>query len=182
MKNDTPKMSANRQKKVELIADISQKAGKAKALVFTNYEGMTHQQMEAFRKALKKIDAELLVAKNTLMNRSLVENKLPDASELSGATATLFAYGDIVAPLKELAKSIKTLKLPAIKFGIVEGQKITADDVVKISKLPARDVLLTQLVGTLNSPIASLHRALSWNMQKFVMTLKAIESKKPTAS
>ena len=99
-------------------------------------------------------------------------------STLEGPTATLFAYDDVVAPLKELAKIIKALKLPTIKFGIVDGKLLAENEVIRLSTLPSRQVLLAQLVGGLKSPIYGLHRALNWNIQKLVLTLKAIETKK----
>ncbi|HSX40884.1 MAG TPA: hypothetical protein VLF68_04725, partial [Candidatus Saccharimonadales bacterium] len=60
----------------------------------------------------------------------------------------------------------------------MDGQLISGEQVLKLATLPSREVLLAQFVGGLKSPIYGLHRALNWNLQKFVMTLKAIESKK----
>jgi large subunit ribosomal protein L10 len=99
-------------------------------------------------------------------------------SELREGTATLFLYGDPVMPLKALAKIIKELSLPVIKFGILDGSSITSEQIMKLSTLPSKETLLTQLVVGLKSPISGLHRALNWNLQKFVMTLKAIEKTK----
>ncbi len=174
------KISKNRQKKEQIVAELSEKVAKAKAMVFTNYQGMTHVQLEQLKKALKNTRAELVVAKNTLLSIALENGKwqMKDEKSLEGPTATLFAYDDVVLPLKELAKIIKTLKLPKIKFGIVDGKLLAENEVVRLSTLPTREVLLAQLVGSLKSPIYGLHRALNWNLQKFVMTLKAIETKK----
>ncbi len=178
MKNDNTKVSNNRQKKEQLVAEMSDKVGKSKAMVLTNYQGMTHKQLEELKRSLKKANAELVVTKNTLLNRSLSEQKLPSVEDLSGQTATLFAYEDPILPLKELAKTIKALNLPVIKVGFFEGNLITADQVQRLSTLPSKEVLIAQLLGMMNSPITGLVRSLNWNMQKFAMTLKAIEEKK----
>jgi len=175
MKDDTTKTNKSRQKKEKIVAEVLEKVNKAKAMVFTNYQGMTHKQIEELKKALKPVDAELFVAKNTLLKRA-VEGQ--EKEKLEGPTATIFAYSDIVLPLKELAKIIKNLKLPTIKYGILEGKAITAEEVLKVAALPSREVLLAQVVGGLKSPIFGLHRALNWNLQKLVMTLKAIENNK----
>lgn len=167
------KISTNRQKKEKIIEELSQKIERAKSMVFTDYKGLTHKQMEELKKGLKKADAELVVAKNTLIKRALKTEK-----ELSGQTATLFSFSDPIAPLKELSKMIKSLKLPVVKFGIFEGKEISAEEVLKLATLPTREVLLAQIVGGLKSPIFGLHRALSWNIRKLVMTLKAVETKK----
>lgn len=187
------KVSSNRQKKEKIVAELSEKVAKAKAMVFANYEGMTHQQLESLKKALRKTDAEMIVAKNTLLKRSLstLDSPASPAStrgvqrgeQLStfnseGPTAALFAYSDIVSPLKELARVIKNLKLPYIKFGILNQKMLTAEEVIKLASLPSREVLLAQFVGGLKSPIFGLHRALNWNIQKLVLTLGAIQVKK----
>ncbi len=189
MKDDTTKkVTDNRKKKEGIVAEIVDKAKRAKAVVFTNYEGMTHRQLEELKKGLRTADAELAISKNTLLKIALEQSGYslqttavdgsPLAVDLEKPTATLYTYGDPVLALKELAKSIKTLKLPSIKFGIVDGQVLSEADVTKLATLPSREVLLGQLVGTLKSPIYNLHRALNWNLQKFVMTLKAIEARK----
>lgn len=172
MKDEAKKVSKNRQKKEAIVAKLSEKAAKAKALVFTNYQGMTHVQLEQLKKALKTADAELVVAKNTLLKLAL------KTQDLEGPTGTIFAYGDIIDPLKELAKTIRTLKLPLIKFGILEGKLLAEADIVRLSTLPSREVLLAQLVFGLKSPLYGLHRVLNWNLQKLVMTLNAIQKTK----
>lgn len=175
------KVSANRQKKVDIVASFSDKFTKAKAVVFTNYEGLTHKQIEGLKKAIKPLEGEYVVAKNSLVTRSLDDNKikLREDHVLEGPTGTLFIYNDIVSPLKALAKLIKELNLPKVKFGIMEGDFITNDQVMKLSSLPTREVLLAQLVGGLKSPIFGLHRALNWNLQKLVLTLNAVAATKP---
>lgn len=177
MKDET-KLSTNKQKKQVVIADFSDKVGKAKAMVFTGYQGMTHHQLEDLKRAVRKVDAEFVITKNRLLARAVPEDKLSGDYELQGPTATLFAYSDVVSPLKELTKAFKALKLPVIKFGIFDGAMLSEADVIKLSTLPSREVLLAQIVGGLKSPIFSLHRALNWNIQKLVVTLKAVESKK----
>lgn len=182
-------LSKNKQKKQQLVAEIKEKVEKAKSLVFANYQGLTHKQLEQLKRAIKAVDAELLVTKNTLLKRALettdyrlqttaVDGGQSTVDQFEGPTATLFAYGDPIAPLKELAKTIKLLKLPAIKLGILEGKALTAEEVLKLASIPSRDILIAQVVLGLKSPIFGLHRALVWNMQKLVLTLSAIQQKK----
>ncbi len=180
MNKDNTKTSANRQKKVAVVAELNEKVAKAKAMVFTNYTGLTHKQLEEFKRTIKKSDAEFAVTKNTLLKRSLVENKLETGEDknFDKPTGAIFLYGDIVTPLKTLAKMMKDIEKPQIKFGILDGKLVDARQVMKLSTLPSKEVLLGQLVGMMNAPIQGLHRALSWNLQKFVMTLKAVEAKK----
>ncbi|HUD43973.1 MAG TPA: 50S ribosomal protein L10 [Patescibacteria group bacterium] len=180
------KISSNRQKKMQLVDELSLKVGKAKGMVFTDYTGLTHQQIEGLKRAVKKLNAEFVVTKNTLLKRSLgelINHKSsiinPDSEAVfNQPTATLFAYADLVEPLKVLAKSIKDINLPLYKAGLLDGQMLSAQEVEKLSTLPAKSVLQAQLLGIMKSPIQNLHRALNWNMQSLVMTLHAIELKK----
>ena len=173
------KISNNRKKKEGIITELSQKVDKAKSIVFTNYQGLTHQQIERVKKTAKKLEAEYVTTKNTLLQRALESKKLKIENEdLKEPTATLFIYNDIVAPLKELAAIIKELKLPKIKFGILEGKIITEKEVNKIATLPPLPILQAQLLGQMKAPISGLHRALNWNIQKLVLTLDAIKTKK----
>jgi large subunit ribosomal protein L10 len=172
--------SANRQKKVTLVNDVTEKVQKSKGIVFTNYQGLTHQQLEGFKRSIKPLEAEYVVIKNTLMLRSLEGQTLSDADKESfkQPLGTLFMYGDPVEPLKLLSKLIKELKLPVVKFGIMDGRVIDETQVSKLATLPAVNVLRAQLLGQMKAPISGLHRALNWNLQNLVMTLSAIQQKK----
>lgn len=172
-------MNKAREKKQQIVEEISEKVKKAKTMVFANYQGMTHKQLENLKKELKKVEAELVVTKNTLLNRALtsVGYKLKD-SALQNPTATLFAYADIVLPLKALAKTIKTLQLPKIKSGIMGTVMLTETEILRLSTLPPRETLLTQIAWGMKSPLFGLHRALNWNIEKLALTLKSIELKK----
>ncbi len=185
------RISKNREKKEKIVAELSEKVERAKALVFTNYQGMTHKQLEDLKKALRAVNADLVVAKNTLLARALANSEFNPStklgtrvqnSEFKNPTATLFAYEDPLAPLKELAKIIKTLKIPTIKFGILDGKAITGEEVLKLASLPSREVLIAQVVGGMKAPIFGLHRALNWNLQKLVLTLEAIQKTKQASS
>ena len=182
------KISPNRAKKEKIVAELSEKAARSKGMVFTNYQGLTHKQLENLKKKIKAMDADFVATKNTLILKSIENLKNKLLSPLKGATATLFLYGDPVGPLKEIAKAIKEFNLPAspaggqggptIKFGILDGVALTSEQILKLSTLASRETLLTQFVFALKYPISGLHRALNWNIQKFVMTLKAIEENK----
>lgn len=178
--NNEVKNSANRQKKAQLIEEYVAKVEKAKGIVFANYQGLTHLQLEAIKRAMKKMDAEFVAAKNTLLLRAL-EGKVDVTAEkdkFTQPTAALFIYNDIVEPIKSLAKTMKELTLPVVKFGILEGKVITDKDVAKLATIAPMPVLRAQLLGQMKAPISGLHRALNWNLQNLVMTLNAIKAKK----
>ena len=174
------KVSVNRQKKEALVAELSEKVQKSKGIIFTNYQGLTHKQLESFKKELKKMDAEFVATKNSLLLIALGDKIDRDAQKdkFTKPTGTLFIYNDIVDPLKQLAKIIKELNLPTVKFGLVEGSVLTDAEVAKIATLPPLPVLRARVLGQMKAPIQGLHRALNWNLQSLVMTLNAIAKTK----
>jgi large subunit ribosomal protein L10 len=177
------------QKKIETVANLKTKLEKTKAFFLTEYRGLTHQQIEQLKKALKKVGAEYIVAKNRLVKIALKQSNLSQAQSfddtikqleeyLTNPTATLFAYEDEIAAIKELAKFIKSVQLPKIKIGFFAGKTATSDDFLRLSSLPDRNTLLALLVARLNSPVLKLHYALRWNLQKFVTAVNNIKEKK----
>ncbi len=173
---------------MEAVESLKTKLQKAKSFFLTDYRGLTHKQLETLRKTLKKVEAEYLVTKNRLLKLALENSKIQMsnvkdlAQELNNPTATLLAYGDEIAPIKELFNFIKNAQLPKIKLGIFSGKIASESDFKTLASLPTKDVLLATLAFRLQSPISGLHYALRWNLQRFVLTLEAIKGKKPAAA
>jgi len=177
------------QKKVDVVASLKDKLGKAKALFVTEYRGLTHQQLEKLRKSLKKVEAEYVVAKNRLLKIAMHELKnatcLParqEMRELEGAlenpTATLFAFGDEIAAIKTLSDFIKTAQLPTVKIGIFSGSLATEADFKKLAALPSREILLATLASRLQGPVTGLHYALRYNLQRLAVAVEGVKNKK----
>lgn len=176
--NDQTKKSPNRAKKETIVAELETKVNRAKTMVFTNYEGLTHKQIETFKNDIRPVDAEFAITKNTLLKRALGKRVKDQEDKFQQPTGTLYVYGDPVAPLKILAKMIKDFEKPKVKFGLLDDSVITEAEILRLATLPSRETLIAQMLGMMNSPIQGLYRALSWNLQKFLMTLKAIEDQK----
>lgn len=165
------------QKKIEKVADLSDKLNRSKSVVLTDYRGLTVSQLDDLRKKVEAAGAEFEVTKNTLLSRSLGEKEVP-AEALEGPTATLFAYQDEVAPLKALSDFIKANSLPVIKVGFLGKELLDAVRVSELAKLPSREVLLGKLVGSLKGSQYGLVNALSGNMRKLVYALGSVAKSK----
>lgn len=164
--------------KIEIVESLKEKVASAKSLVLADYRGLTHQQLEEIKKAVKKVDGEFVITKNTLLSRSLLNTnyQLP-TTDLKGPLATLLSYGDALAPLSVLAKFIKNFNLPKIKLGLLENRTYNETEVLALAALPSREVLAGTLVFRLKAPIYKLHTALNWNLTKLAMVLKAATAK-----
>ncbi len=165
-------------KKVETVEHLTDLVNRSKALVFVDYKGLKHKQMEEFRRTLKKVDARFAVTKNRLLLRAMGDNGKNAESQLNSTTATLFAMGDEAAAVKELAKFLKAAAVGKARGGMIGTTPMSEKDVTRLATLPPRDVLLGKVVGSMMSPLYGLHRSLSWNLNTLVWALDAIKAKK----
>lgn len=179
----TDRISPGKQKNIDTVKSLKEKLVRAKSIFLTEYRGLTHQQLEMLRKSLKKVKAEFIVAKNTLLKIAMKEWHAETVKEfeahLKNPTATFLAYDDDIAAIKELAAFITKIQLPKIKLGLFGGKLATEKDFTTLSMLPTHDQLLAILAIRLKSPIYGLHYALRWNLQKFVTALNNVKEKKP---
>ena len=170
------RMNPARAKKETIVAEISNQLQSATGVVFVNYQGLTHKQIEELKKALKEASATFTVTKNTLLKLSLDKSDTfkGKVSEniFNDPTAVIFISGDPVEALKKLAKATKDFGFPKLKSGVLDGATLDEAQLIKLSTLPNRNTLIAQFVGTLNSPIQGLVVVLNGNLQKLVYVLK----------
>ena len=152
----------------------------AKSVILADYQGLTHRQLEDLRKAVKKVGGDFTVVKNTLLKHALESTnyKILTTESLTGPTAVLFSPDEGILPLKEVAAWNLKFQLPSLKIGILSGKVLTGEELLTLARLPAKEVLIGQLVGQMKTPIYRLHRVLSWNIQRLVMTLRILEGVK----
>ncbi len=165
----------------DAVKALREKVAKAKSIIVTDYSGLKSNDINALRDTIKDSDAEVSVAKNTLLKIALKEENVYSTElekHLEGTNAVIFSYKDAVAPLKSLYEFIKKVDLPKIKAAIFDGQFANATQVETISKLPSREQLLAQVVGGMKSPLNGFVRTLNGVQQKFVYALSAIAEKK----
>lgn len=166
------------QKKIDSVKALEEKIEKASAIVLTDYRGLKHKQLEELRRELKKAGGELTIAKNRLLARALGDQAEGLAEALKEPTAVLFSYDDPISPIKALVDFLKDTDAAGAKGGLLGTKPLTVDEVAALSKLPSREVLLTQLAGQLQAPIRGLHYGLSWNINKLVYALNAVKESK----
>ena len=115
-----------------------------------DYQGLTAGQLSTLRKAIREKGGQLIVAKNTLIQRALGEGR--DFSDaLKGPSALVVAQGDLAAVAKVLSDAAKANDkgIPTMKAGYVEGKRVDLSIVERISNLGTRDQLYSELVGVL---------------------------------
>lgn len=169
----------NRDEKASVVQELSDKFAKASIAVVSDYRGLTVTEFEELRIALKKCDSEVKVAKNTLLRKASQSTAFePLTDQFKGTTALSLAYGDPVAPAKALVEFAKTHTKLTIRSAVLEGKVLTSEDLIALSTLPSKDVLLGQLLSVMQAVPTSFVRVLNAIPQKFVYALQAVKDQK----
>lgn len=155
--------------KQQRVAELSEKLKGAVSGVLVDYKGITVEEDTKLRRELREAGVEYFVEKNTMLRFAMKECGLDGlTSVLEGTTAIALSTDDQTAPARVLGKFSDACNGERfnLKAGFI-GEEIYDEAGVKaLSKIPSREVLLAQLVGSLQGP-----------MQKLAATLQAVIDK-----
>jgi large subunit ribosomal protein L10 len=170
---------ARKEQKAEQVELLTEKLKKAKVAVLTDYRGLTVKQMQDLRGKLRTGNVEYRVVKNTLARRAADAAGYKDLeSELQGPVAIAFGYDDLSLPPRLINEFVRTTRLKLeVVGGVVEGRVFNRDQIKQLADLPSRDVLLAQLLGTLQSPVAQLVGIMQTPVQQLIGLLNAYKTK-----
>lgn len=149
--------------KKQVVNEFAEKVAKAKSFVLIDYRGLTVAEDTTLRNELRKNNVEYKVVKNRLVLRAIQQAGIDGMDEkiFEGPTAIALSYDDAVAPAKVLTENAKKVNKTAIKGGVVEGKIMTTEELAKVATIPAKPVLIAQLLGMMQSPMRSLAVVLS---------------------
>ena len=166
----------NREQKAAVIDQIADELGGAGAIFALDYRGITVAQIAELREKLRATDTKLRVTKNSLSERAADQAGVADIKPLLvGPTALALVKGDAAAAAKVLSDTARALRGPlAFKGGVLDGVSLSSDEVETIAKLPSRDVLNAQLVGTIAAPLTGFARTLNALIQGLASQLGQI--------
>jgi len=166
----------------EKAAEVEELRGifeRARGAILADYRGLDVKMISTLRRRLREAGVIFRVVKNTLLVRAaagLPAEKLVEG--LEGPTAVAYTEGDPVDVAKALTGFIREFRLPAIKGGLAEGHVMDAEQVQTLATMPPRPVLLAQVVGGLQAPIASLVGTLQQLYSEFVWTLQGVADRR----
>lgn len=164
-----------RKEKEAIINQVADNLGKCAVAITTDYRGMTAKEMVQLRRLLHAQGVEYKVVKNTLMRFASEKAGTKGLEQfLTGPMAVAISYDDPVKPARILADHIKAANsVMKIKGGILGDKILTAAEVMSLAAIPSKEVLISQLLGRLKSPIYSLHFVLSSPLRGLVQVLNA---------
>jgi large subunit ribosomal protein L10 len=165
----------NRDQKTAVVDEIAGQLQEAEAIFAVDYRGISVDQVAELRTKLRDADARFRVVKNSLSERAADQAGLDSLKPmLVGPTALAFVKGDAALAAKALNDTARQLNLLEFKGGLLNGSVLSAEDVRSIGRLPSREVLYAQLVGTVAAPLTGLARGLNALIAGIAIQLQAI--------
>jgi large subunit ribosomal protein L10 len=173
----------NRDQKSVVVDDLHEKLAAANSFYLTDFTGMSVKQITEFRSRLRKEGVEYVVVKNTLAQRAISTLELPDIGGFfTGPTGVVIGRQDAVGAAKVLTAFARDFdNKPAVKLGVVERKQVGPDQIKALAELPPREVLLGQLAGTLQAPLARLAGDMQGLIASFARAVDALRQQREGA-
>ena len=170
----------NRAQKSVVIDEIATQIGESEAIFAVDYRGITVTQVAELRTRLRDADASFRVVKNSLTERAADKAGAEGLRVLlQGPTAFTFVHGDAAMAAKALNDfGRRSGGLLPFKGGLLDGKPLTPEELQAIARLPSRDVLHAQLVGTVAAPLTGLVRGLASLLGGVAVALGQVLEKK----
>ena len=159
-------MSLNRNEKQTVVTDVAAQAARSQTLALAEYRGLTVEHLNVLRKQARDKGVYLHVLKNTLARRAVAGTPFEVASE---AMVGPLIYGfseDAVAAAKVISDFAKTNDKLIVKAGAYAGKALDAQGVSSLASIPSKEVLLSQLLGLMQSPVSRIARVLAMLAEK----------------
>ena len=171
-------MAISKQKKTELIEQYVEQLKDSQGVVLADYRGLSVGDMEDIRKSMRSSGGKFQVVKNRLLALALkeVDLALPD-EWLIGPTAVAFAHDEIPPVAQTLTDAAQNLETLQIKGGLTGTTVIGAEQVKTIANLPSREVLLAQVLGTINAPASQVAGVVASGIRQVLNVLQAYVDK-----
>ena len=169
----------NRQQKEQIVVNLRQMMTDAQAAFLVNYKGLSVASLQRLRRGLRPSGAQLQVAKATLMQKAAQDIKGAQkfADSFKDQIGLVFVKNDVSGTAKQLIAFAQENEALKVIAGFYEARVLSIQDVNFLASLPSRDVLIAQLLGTMQAPMTTTVRILYLLIARLVIVLKEIEKK-----
>jgi large subunit ribosomal protein L10 len=164
----------------DIIISELEKEFKSRPAFFVAQHGtISATSLDQLRAKLRATNTRYFVVKNSLGKKALEKANLSQFSDsLSGSCGIAFSSGDIVASSKVLVDFAKDNVTFKVQNAYFNGEVVGADKVKILASLPSREVLLSRMVGGMQSPIRGFVQVLAGTIRQVVTVFDAIAKKK----
>jgi len=168
-----------KEKKEQVITVLNDDFHRAKALIFTDYRGLTVAELSEFRSLLREKDIKYRVVKNTLATIASRGTSVSAAKDsFRGPVGVVISFDDPVMTAKKVLEYSKRNEKLKVSSGIIEGRFCQPDDIKAVAELPSRNVLLSIVAGSLQASIGKCAAAFSATLNSFIYAMEALKQQK----
>lgn len=150
-----------KQQKAKQIEEGEKLLKQSKSLIFIDFTGASMQDLTNLRKSMREAKAKLQVIKKKLLRIIFEKEKIdfnPEQFELQ--MGVIFSNEDIenlAVPIYKFAKEVEKKGFKILgAYDLLTKNFIEGETLIRIGKLPSREILLGQLVGVLSAPLKML--------------------------
>jgi len=161
-------MALSKQKKADVIAEITELLKDSKLTVIAKYQGTSVKSMQELRRSARDNGTRIVVVKNRLFRKVLEGDerfRSADTSSLSGQLMYAFNPNDEVAPAASLTNFARNE--PQIQFVgalMADGSVLDAEQVKVLANLPNMNQLIAEVVAVLLSPLNDIVSGLAGDL------------------
>ena len=171
-------MAVSKEKKKEWMELWKEKLNSSSGVWVTDYISLTANEINEIRRAIRETGAELRVVKNRLF-KMILEGEWEGLSQfIEGPTAVIFCPDDGIETLKKLKDLSKEYPPLKIRGGYLEGRILKDKELDYVAKLPSKNVLFAQVMGSLLTPLYNLHSALKGLLSSLAYILTELKGRK----
>lgn len=174
----------NRREKEQAISSAKELISASQAVFVVNYKGLSVAKMQTLRSSIRQNGGQLKVIKASLMDIAAKDLDGVDEfkSSFKDQIGFVFAKGDVSAVAKQLIDFSKENESLKVLTGVFESKVLSSSQINVIASLPSREVLIAQVLGTMQAPIASFVRVLNQVVASLPQVIKQIEEKKASGN
>jgi len=174
-------VALNREEKAAVIAEVGEQVASAQAIIVAEYRGLEVGAITALRKQARESGVYLRVLKNTLARRAVAGTPFEGLSDKLVGPLIYGMSKDPVQCAKVLSDFAKSNDKLALKAGAMPNSVLDTNAVKALASMPSREVLLSQLMGTMQAPVAKFVQTLNEVPGKFVRTVAALRDEREKA-
>jgi large subunit ribosomal protein L10 len=171
-------LAITRERKEELVAQYTDLLERSRAIIFTEYRGLSGTELTKLRRAIREAGGVYHVAKLSLLKRAMEETGNPFPDYLDGTPFALgFCFDEVPSMAKALTDYAEDVEEFVIRGGLMEGQFLTFAQIEALSDMPPLEVVQAQLLGLLDAPAANLVGVIQAAVGQVVNVLNAYVDK-----
>jgi large subunit ribosomal protein L10 len=159
---------------MEQVEELANLFSNSDTIIIADYKGTSVSDLSSLRKALNSSSSKFKIAKNTLAKLAAEKaEKNILADQINGPLGYILTNEDPSQVTKTIFDYTEKNNIKfVIKKGLLDNELVDESTLVKLSKLPSKDILLSQLMGSMMSPLTSLVFVMNGTVQALATVIQ----------